>query len=78
MNVSEYQTRYVVLRKLPARHKGQWIPDRWRDSKSSMTDGDRARLNGYRLDDMQYRIFLDASSDITDEDRKKCWKLCKK
>lgn len=39
--------------------------------KSSMTDGDRARLNGYRLDDMQYRIFLDASSDITDEDRKK-------
>ena len=39
--------------------------------KSSMTDGDKARLNGYWLDDMQYRIFLDASSDITDEDREK-------
>ena len=34
--------------------------------KSSMTDGDRARLNGYGLDDMQYRLFIDAKLDKAD------------
>jgi len=35
--------------------------------KSSMTDGDRAKLNGYGLGDMQDRLFLD--SELTIEER---------
>ena len=35
--------------------------------KSSMTDGDKDRLNGYGLGDMQYRMFLDKK--LTDKER---------
>ncbi|WP_304179525.1 hypothetical protein [Leptotrichia trevisanii] len=76
MNASKYQARYVegvygdFLKGI--KDSGYLTDGEIVDlMKASMTDGDKARLNGYGLGDMQYRIFLDASSDITDEDREK-------